>query len=158
WNRPPGQSRRCPTRTRSSGPRRLTRTLDHAPEPIGGCRDTREFDAQRRQGVVDRAEDRGRRGVDRALARSLDAEWGERRRCSDSRLLGHWHFVDRGQQVVHEGACQRLAVLTVNVLLEQRAAEPLRQAPLLDALDYRGVQARATVVGEDVLGDGDLTS
>src|SRR5262245_22657418 len=130
---------------------------DEPGKTIGRERQLVDGDAKRRERIGHRVGDGGARARAPTLADSLDTQGVERRRrfLEDlhDRALGHLH---RGRnQIVHERRRERLALLVVHQLLEQRAAQPLGEsANDLPAHDHR-IDRPAHVVGHDVLAEDD---
>ncbi len=123
----------------------VLRPLPNEGSQVGG-RDRQPADRTRRARARRRRRWRWpRRLRDAAFAGALDAERVERAR----RILGHQHLdrrhLRRGRhQVVGEGRGERLAALVVDELLEQRAADPLRDAAAIWPSTSIGLTARPT--------------
>ncbi len=107
-------------------------------------------------GVVDGGGDGGAHRVDAALARALQAERIERGwRILRDQHVEDRHFARGRHQVVGEIDRQRLAALVVEEFLEQRAADPLREAAGELTLDQHRIDGAAYVVGQEIALDGD---
>ena len=66
-------------------------------------------------------------------------------------------LVDRGQQVIHEGAGQQLAVVVVGENLIERGADAVRDAAIDHAVDDVGIDHRAAVMADEIFQYLDLT-
>ena len=103
------------------------------------------------QGVVDRADDCGRRADDAGLADPFHAA-GDHRRLGGhvpEAEVGYLHRA--GDEEAHEVAVHGLAVLVVEQFLHERRSDPLGGAAVKLPLDDHGVQHRAAVVEHGVV-------
>jgi hypothetical protein len=126
-------------------------SADDIPQPLRG--DGKLGDGA---GDADGVIDRGADAIDPGFACAFEAERVERAR----RVLGHEHFERRdlaggGDKIIGEGAAERLAPLVVQEFLEQRAAEPLREATGHLAFDQHRIDRPPDVVGSEIALDRD---
>src|SRR5579883_3673120 len=128
------------------------RRVDQPPDAVARVRRLPNPDAERRQRVLDGVAERAWRAERAGLAGPLGAERRERRRRLQVVERQRRHVVHGRQQVVHERRVE-LSVLVVAQLLEQRAADALRDAAHVLRLHDARVQHRAAVVDADVLHD-----
>src|SRR6266853_245295 len=112
-------------------------------------------DVKRAEGVLHGIGDRGWGGNGTAFAHALDAEriaWGGILKMND---LDLWYLARAGQQVVHQRPSEELAGLVIHELLIQPATNALRYSTADLAIDNRGIDDAATVVGHDIAQERD---
>src|SRR5918992_2623193 len=115
---------------------RLARQL---PEPARLERDLQNLQAGNGQSILHGLREKSADRDGAGLARALGAERVERR----SRLLvadlDARHVERRGQEEIHEGGVEELAVVVVDELLVEGIAEPLRDAAVHLAVDEQRI-------------------
>src|SRR5207249_108067 len=100
--------------------------------------------------------DSGRSPIDRAFPSPLCSKGGERRGGHKVTLLDRRDFHGGGEEVIHKGAVQKLAVLVVDVLFIEGDTQTLDYSSLHHPLDNAWVKNRATVVYGDIFENTDL--
>jgi hypothetical protein len=108
-----------------------------------------EGDPEWRQCIVDRV-DHGGRGADRPALSDALVSADARPGYLDVPELDRRHLGGGGQQIVDERGCQRVSVVVVGEILEQRAADALDGAAGDLALDHVGVDHGTDVLADDV--------
>ena len=123
-----------------------------APSTLRG-RDRRlgDLDAERRERIVDRVDDRGRRGDRAALAYALLPELRIRRRRLHVHDAHGRHLGRARQDVVRERRGERLALGVVGHLLVERGADALRGAAVDLAVHHHRIDERAAILDDHVV-------
>src|SRR5262249_26731232 len=104
---------------------RRPRGLDEREHSLGRQRRRGDLDAEGAQRVFDGVADGRGRGDGAALAQALEPQRVARREALEVAEGDRRHLAARRQQVVHQAAAQKLAVLVVHQLLHQRIADAL---------------------------------
>src|SRR6185503_14032771 len=104
----------------------------------------------RSQRVLDRIGNGRRRRDGAALAQAFDAQRVARRWELEMYRLDQREIVRLGHRVVHQRARQELARLVINHLLEEGAADTLRDAAVHLPLDDDRIDDATAIVGDDI--------
>ena len=120
-------------------------------DPLGRERHRGDARVERRERVVDRVHDRGRRAGGAGLADALGAELRLLRRRLDVRADDVGHLARHRHEVVGHVAVQELAVGAVEAFLVERGADALHDAAAQLLVDQHRVDHRARVLDAPVL-------
>src|SRR5215472_11019122 len=107
-------------------------------------------DTERRERVLDRVHDRGRRDYHAALPHAAEVDVGVEWHRLQVLDLDPGNVTSGRQEVVHERRGPVVAVLVVRRSLEQHSADALRDAAPDLALDHGGVDERTAVLNRYV--------
>src|SRR5450759_1062776 len=128
----------------------MTYRRDSIAEGGGTNRQLRNRDAERAHRVVHSTEDGCGRAEIAGFARSLLAEYGERRRRAMVDDLDLGHFMRGGQQIIHEGLRDHLPLLVVDELFEQGGSYAMSYTAERHSPDDVRIDHRAAVVANYV--------